>query len=518
MAKAKPDIRHRIAATLGDQVLREAVEAADRYNATVATMREAAGVTIDDDEDQWRRLTGESKRDLTPLTQSRMQELALFLWESNLLANRLIELPLAYLLAEGVRLVADDEIVQEWLDRFWSDPINQMDLKLAKKCRELSLFGEQCYPVFANEFTGQVRLGYLDPALIETVVTDPDNGEQAIGIVTKKDRKGQSKRYRIIVNGPEEELFTARTRQIRDTFDTGECFYFAVNDLSNGKRGRSDLLAHIDWLDAYDQFMFGELERSGFMRAFMWDVTLKGATPEEVKKRAGEITAPRANSVRVHNDNEEWSAESPTLQTADSEAAARLFRNHILGGGTIPEHWYGGASDVNRASGDSMGEPTFKMFVMRQTFIGYMLVTMAQYVIRRRELADTRKEPDLFDPTYAVRVQWPEMVARDTTKYAAALQQVTVAVGMIIDRGLMTEEMGLRMIENISGRLGVEFDAVEELAAARKEAAKKAEDDVFVDPPDEDIDPATGLPIDPNQPPSPALPAGADGGQAANQQ
>lgn len=481
------DIRYRIAATLKDTVLREAIESRDRYNAAVAVYREAAGVTIDDDEDQWRKLTGESKRDLTPLTQARMQELALYLWESNLLANRIVELPLAYLLAEGVKLVAEDEIVQEWLDQFWADPINQMDLKLPKKARELSLFGEQCYPVFVNEFSGRVRLGYLDPSLIETVVTDPDNGEQAIGIVTKRNAKGEARRYKIIVNGPEKELFTARTQAIRGTFDTGECFYFAVNDLSNGKRGRSDLLAQIDWLDAYDQFMFGELERAGHLRAFIWDVTLKNATAEEVAVRAKKITAPRANSVRVHNDSEEWKTETPDLKAGDSAETARLFRNHILGGGTIPEHWYGGASDVNRASGDSMGEPTFKMFIMRQTFLGYMLVTIGQYVIRQRELAESRREPDLFDPVYKITAQFPEMVARDTTKYAAALQQVASALVIALDRGILTEQTALRMLENISGRLGVEFDAAEELAQARKEAEKKAEKDVFTDSPSDDL-------------------------------
>ena len=31
--------------------------------------REAAGVTIDDDEDQWRRLSGDANRDLSPMTQ-----------------------------------------------------------------------------------------------------------------------------------------------------------------------------------------------------------------------------------------------------------------------------------------------------------------------------------------------------------------------------------------------------------------------------------------------------------------
>lgn len=483
MAATEKGLRYQLSRLIGGATFREVEEAAERHNARAAALREAAGITIDDDEDQWRKLTGDSNRDLSPLTQSRMQELALYAWESNLLANRIIELPLGYLLAEGVRLQAENEIVQEWIDRFWLDPINQMDLKLPKKCRELALFGEQCYPAFVNEMNGHVRLGYLDPALIETIVTDPDNGEQKIGIVTRKDQKGRARRYKIIVNGPEEELFTDRTRRIRESFTDGECFYFAVNDLSNGRRGRSDLLAQIDWLDAYDQFLFGELERSAGLRAFMWDVTMKNATQDEVEARAKKISAPKSGSVRVHNDSEEWSAETPSLQAADSSEVARLLRNHILGGATLPEVWYGGGGDVNRAAAAEMGDPTFKMFVMRQTYLGYMLETMGRFQVRMRELKEKRREPDLFDPIYKVTAQWPEMVARDTTKYAAALAQVTTGAVQAIDRGLMTDETAIRIIENISGRLGVEFDAEEEIKKARAQMAKRREDDVFTDLP-----------------------------------
>lgn len=168
------------------------------------TVREAAGKTIDNDEEGWRRLTGDARRDLSSITQTRMQELGVYMWRTNPLANRLIELPVAFLLAEGVTLQVKDEEAQKWLRKFWNDPINNMDIKLPKKVRELALYGEQCYPAFVNEMNGHVRLGYLDPGLIETVVTDPDNIEQPIGVVTKKDRKGIARRYRIIVNGPED--------------------------------------------------------------------------------------------------------------------------------------------------------------------------------------------------------------------------------------------------------------------------------------------------------------------------
>lgn len=452
-----------------------------------AALREAAGTTIDADEDQWRRLSDDTQRDLAPMTQERMIKTALYLWESNLLANRLIELPLAYLLAEGVKLVCADAENQTVLNRFWNDPINSMDLKLVTYVRELAIYGEQCFPAFVNEHNGAVRIGYLDPQLISQVVMDPDNPSQSIGVVTVKDKGGKRRKYRVIALGPE-EIFTERTRAIRATFTDGECFLFQLNKLANGSRGRSDLLAQADWLDGYDALLFGEVDRAAFMRAFVWDVTIKGATPDEVEKRAKQISVPRPGSVRVHNDAEVWEAVSPTLQSHDSEGLARLLRNHMLGGGTIPEYWYGGGGDVNRSTAGEMGEPTFKMLTMRQRFLKHMLEMLGRFAVARASGKDI-EAIDWEDPQWKVDAQFPEITARDTSKYAAALAQVVAAAGAAADRGLITEEKAVQIIAAIAERLGVEIDAKTELEAARIEAARRREADGYVAPP-EDLAPA----------------------------
>ncbi|PCJ88600.1 MAG: hypothetical protein COA54_02465 [Thiotrichaceae bacterium] len=481
MAVVKEDIRTRLANALNDQVLVDVLEAEKSIPSNIVPFREAYGQTIDVDDADWRKLTGDSHRDLAPMTQKRMVDLGVYLWESNMLANRIVELPIAFMLAEGVTVTADDETVSEVIESFWFDPINRMDIKLIKKVRELGLFGEQCWPTFVNEFNGHVRLGYLDPVVIETVVMDPDNPEQPIGVITKKDRKGRARRYRVIVNGNDNDLFTQRTVEIRETFDTGECFYFNVNSLSTSTRGRSDLLPQIDWLDAYEQFLFGELERSSFARAFIWDVTLKNATPEEIKKRAQEIRVPNPGSVRVHNDSEEWRTESPDLGSEDTEKNARTFRNHSLGGASIPEHWFGGGGDVNRATAGEMGEPTFKVMAMRRQFIKYMLCEVITYAIRQSELS-MGGEPDMRDDIYKFEVQFPEMVSKDVSKYATALTQVVMGVAAAITQGLMTKERGLQIIEKITSRLGVEFDAKTELVNALKEAGSEKEEDAFKEP------------------------------------
>lgn len=431
-------------------------------------MREAAGATIDPGEG-WRKLTGDGNRDLAPLTQSRQQELAVYLWRTNPLANRLVELPIAYLLAESITLTVPDGEAQGWIDRFWADPINNMDIKLPKKLRELSIFGEQCWPAFVNEYSGHVRLGYLDPARIETVVPDPDNAEQAIGIVARSARRGGAKlRYRVIINGPE-DVFSRRTQEIRESFTDGDCFYYCVNDLSNAMRGHSDLLHVMDWLDVYDKALYGELERWEAMRAFLWDVTLRGATQEEVDARAAKIDIPTSGGVRVHNDAETWTTESPDLKAADGSEFARLFRNHVLGGLTVPEHWFGGGGDVNRATAGSMDEPTAKIFSLRQRLISFILASVGQYAVNQRYKAIMGELPDPEEDTaYQVSAVCPEMIVKDSTAYAAALQQVVLAVDTAVQRRFLSHEAGVQLICVVASRLGVEVDADAELEKVRE--------------------------------------------------
>lgn len=440
------------------------------------------------DEAGWRRLSGDglsgqNERDLSPMAQDRMQKLAEYLWQSNLIANRLIELPLAYLLAEGVSLQCVDEKHQELLNAFWSDPINNWPLKLEPRVRALSMLGEQCYITHVNDSSGFVRLGYLDPRQINQVVMDPDNPEQPIGVITKKDTRGRYHKYRVVVLGEDSDLFSKRTTEIRaQDFTDGECLLYQLNKFPNGSRGRSDLLGQMDWLDAYDEFLFGELDRIDYLRRFVWDIEIKGADETAVKKFEKEFKPPQANGVFVHNDSVKLEPKSPSLQAADTSQSARLLRNHVLAGGTMPEHWVGGGGDVNRAAAAEMGEPTFKMYTARQAKLKLMLEEIGRFVLwqdaRKRSVA-----PEWSKDEWQVTAVFPELMNKDITKFAAALQQVATAVDQIIERGLLTEETGLKIIADVAQRFGQDFDARTELDKARTQAAERrkqrAKDDAF---------------------------------------
>ncbi|WP_448252908.1 hypothetical protein [Ottowia oryzae] len=475
-------------------------------------MREAASAQ-GADEPGWRRLSGDglstqNERDLSPMAQDRMQKVAEYLWQSNLIANRLVELPLAYLLAEGVTLQCKDEEHQKLLNAFWSDPINNWPLKLTPRVRALGLLGEQCYIANVREGDGFVRLGYLDPRQIATVVTDPGNDEQPIGVVTKRDNRGKQHKYRVMVLGDDADLFSEQTARIRaEDFTDGECLLYQLNKFPNGSRGRSDLLGQIDWLDAYDEFLFNELDRIGYLRAFVWDVTLAGADPQAVKNYEKEFKAPAPNSTFVHNDSVKLEAKSPSLQAAETSESARLLRNHVLGGSTTPEHWFGGGGDVNRAAASEMGEPTFKIYTGRQQFLRLMLEEIGRFVLWRAAQASGTR-PDWSDDKWQVTAVFPELVNRDVTKFAAALASLVSAVVQMIDAGLLTEETALKIVADVAQRFGQDFDAKTELEAARKEAAQRKADrqaeDMFRLPPDTDADADAGAaPTDLNAPGQP---------------
>ncbi|WP_431282714.1 hypothetical protein ACQW02_25455 [Humitalea sp. 24SJ18S-53] len=450
-----------------------------------------------DNDNGWTRLSGRvGERDLMPMDQQRMQELAAYVWEANPLANRMIELPVSFLLGEGVRLEVDATDAQEWLEKFWNHPLNAMDINLVSHVRELAIFGEQCWPVIRNEVTGQVILGKVDPARITAVITDPDNDAVVIGVEARNSRgDGALRTWRVIYAAEEAELFSPATIALREAMD-GDCFFFRINSLSSGVRGRSDLLAAIDHVDAHEQLMFGEVERSVVLRSVSWDVKMTGATQEQIDERARTTPAPSPLSVRFHNEAEEWELLTPTLNSADAGEATRLVRNHVLGGASIPQHWMADGGDVNLATASSMGEPTYKVFTQRQRLWRAILEDVAGYVVRSRLLA-LGVSDRAAEPAYRPRAIFPELTAKDIAKFSTVFGQVVMGAAQAVQANMLSIESAVRLVVTAAAPLGLEVDPLEELGKAAAELARRNEEDAFVDPPLPGIPPAGSTPASP---------------------
>lgn len=442
----------------------------------LARLTEAApaGDQLDPDDHLYRRLTG-SPRDLSPLQQERALQIVTYLFEMNPLARRIVEQTKDFVVGDGFTVTSSVPEIDAVLTTCWTDPITNLAMTQHTKALELGLTGEQIWPVFVNEVSGHVRLGIIDPGDVEHVFHDPENKTIPIGV---RLRGTNGKRYRVIYPAPDLTLFTDTTQALRETFSDGECFYFAVNKLTGMTRGRSDLLCLIDWLDGYDRYLFDSMERAALINAFIWDVILKGADQSKIDAWLTKHgTPPKPGTVRAHNENEVWEAQTPDMKQQDTREGGKLLRNHILGGAGIPVHWFGEGEDSNRASALEMGTPVFRRLVARQHVVKHMLLTVCRYQIQRAiaptpgrrgplaqfEMVTPDEGSDPVPAMETVVLQESAISGRDLQRAATVLLAVAQAVSLAMLNKVMRPETAVRLIAAAANELGVDINPQDEL-------------------------------------------------------
>lgn len=428
----------------------------------------------------WRKLTGDTSRSLSPLKQERMIEIAFWLWENNPLARWIIEIAVSFLLAEGLPYETKNKEIKKVLDDFWHDPLNRMDLYIEKHVRELHLYGELCLTVYVAEQTGKVRLGYVDPVQIEEVVTDPENVKLTIGVILKSQTGIKARQLKTILPEDAEIIISPAARKLREGYTDGECFFFAINNVTNSPRGRSELLTTADWLDAYEQFLFDYADKWLLLNSFVWDVEVNGGNPEEIAKIIGTLSK-KSGSVFGHNEKVKLTASTPDLKAVDAETGGRILRNHILGSHAYPEHWFGGGGNVNMATAVEMGTPAYKMLSAKQRYFKFILEEILRYVISRARKAKYLNVTD--EDARAVTISTPELATKDVAKYAAATQQVSTSLAVAESQGWIDKDTARKVFSIIIGHLGAEIDSTEVKKAVDEEAVAKAHADYLKKPP-----------------------------------
>jgi hypothetical protein len=483
--------------------------------ASVLGLREASALPTDyEDPDlalpgnqnaqNWRRLT-QSPADLSPLTQSRMQDLALHLYDRNPLGKRILELTKDFVVGEGIEVDSSDEAVKEEIDRFWSDGQNDMPARCHAITMELGLYGEQGLTAFVNESSGAVRVTSIDPRNIKSVIPAPGNPDIAFAICIQGS-VGQDDRYLKVIREDDDPTSATYGELIGatpgETFKLGErtvefyqppglpggsrlagCCFVAVNKVQAALRGRSDLLPIADFLDLYDRLVFDEAERMSFLRAFVWDVTVKGnADAADLQRRAAEAGVPPPGSVKFHNESEIWQAISPSLGAQDSQTTADLILSLIATGAGLPKTWLSGTLDVNRATAQELDQPAIKHLGTRQEVVITFLRRVVRFALDTAARAGAIKRPadgEQWDFTISA----PEMSNRDMGKAASALQTTVQALGMADLNGWIDDETAQQAVVLGLGQLGLEVNLEEMQKRIEEQKAEDAKNDLYEYPP-----------------------------------
>ena len=419
---------------------------------------------FDPNNEGYRRLSGGAGadqarlHDFTALAQDTMLELAYYLYDTSGLVKRFVRDTKNFVLGEGLTLSVknDDEkgSAAAVMDRFWNDPMNQMDIRLEQRIEFLGLLGEQCWPVMVNPHNGHVWLTYADPVNIDTVHLVRNFPEMAAAVKMK----GSGARV-----GRTMSVIRPATDPRKSDYGrmTGECFYIAINKPPNSPRGRSDLIHLFDFLNAFEEGLFDELDRLKGIKSFIWDVTVNGADQPQCDEYARQWKTPKSNSIRVHNEQVTWKAVAPTLNQHDNKALFDLMKTYVSACMNRPDSWLGSGGKAYQKEADLMGEPTFKDLGSRQRFVKYVVENILRFVLDQAILAGTLKE-DPKKPFVPV-VNFPEMTVKDTHKIVTALVSLVQALALASQNNWISDEKAAEVFASVCGQVGIEIDAAEEI-------------------------------------------------------
>lgn len=440
---------------------------------------------VDPDEGRWRGLY-HSRRDLTPIDQDRLIDIAYYLAFQNPLGSRIHQITRDFVIGEGCTIEAEDkDIIQPILDEFWNDPVNNMDEFQFELVDFLGVTGELLLPTYVAQTTGQTRLGWVDPVEVQWVIRDLMNRRIMQRVVMKPKPialagyadvfgdyfSDQSWKSVYTVSNIDTDMHS-------DMFGlrNGDLLFYRINCAPDGTRGRSDYEPVADMLDAYDQATFTALERAGFLMSFIWDVKLTGMSEPEIDKWLTKQQSPKPGSIRAHNENAEWSAETPSLQSADLSELVKTIRQQVLGSRGLSDFFFGITEGSNRASSENLELPLVKGLASRQRKVKAVFRDMCDYAIDQAIYAKPLLRRRIIDGTIkrGFEVNMPEISIRDLSKIATMIAPMTAALDWAESKQIIKKETEARVFSTLIAQMGIEYDPTQEMEEAEAAAEEAA--------------------------------------------
>ena len=388
----------------------------------------AATGSIDDKENiGWTPLTSPT-RSLPAYSQDRMFNVASYLYRSNPVALRIIELNAAFVVGDGVFIKAKDPDVDAVIQKFWYNRRNKWRRLLSERVKTLSLYGEAVYPAYVNPVDGSVILGAVFPGIIERVLPNPRNTFEAESIITKQGQGFTIQNGQLIeVPVPLQQLQVIKqdVNVGSESFglDAGDTFYFAINKPLDTLRGISDLYSIADWLDIYDAFLFNRAERQKGMSAYLWDVTLEGASPEEIDKyltnQLLQESKSRTGRIIAHNEKVKRQAIAPDLKADDAASDARSFMAMIWSGTGFSSQAFGDPGNTGRQNASDMNEWVYKTLSARQLVWRNNILDILDFVIDQAILHNELKSRSV---NRFIEIFMPKISMRDLQRLTQALR------------------------------------------------------------------------------------------------
>jgi hypothetical protein len=377
--------------------------------------------------------SGFGENEILDSIRSRMFKAVYDLHLKNPFAKRLLEITRDFAVGDGLQYECEDKEIKQLVDRFWQNPVNNLEIELNKIIYDLGLWGEIVLKMDVNPMNGFVKISYLDPTRIKDVIINKDNIKDIDSLVFSSGNGLEEKKYKVI-------------RENENGLLEGDVFYYRVNNLTNQVRGLSDLLPLVDWLDALDKFLFSSIERSALLNAFVYHIQWTGLTKEEVREQVKKFGQIKPGSIHHTNENVKITAITPDIKAADTSELARVLKNFILGSAGFPEHWFGDGGYTNLATAKEMGLPTFQKLKERQTHVLKIVKNLIKFQIDQAYKCGRIS----FDPDNRPKVTIRSIDVKENgmEEFTSSLVHMVNFVKTAVENELLDKETGKKIIQS----------------------------------------------------------------------
>jgi len=370
-------------------------------------------------------------------------------WRLNPLARRIVELTTQYVVGAGITINCKHEATLAFINAFWQDRLNRMEVRTFELCDELTRSGN-LFVLLSTDAAGMSYVRCIPAYDIEAIESRPNDVEQprlfhhkasalqrAAGSSTDDLDPAPYRAYDLDTDGPDENgAFSPVVLQ------------YTINRPVGGQWGESDLAPSLKWLSRYAAWLEDRARLNRFRNAFLFVVKSRFASETERAARQAALAAnpPAPGSILVTDESEEWSVISPELAATDANTDGLALKKMIAAGSGIPMHFLAEPEGTNRTTAESAGGPTYRHFEQRQKYFLWIMQDILRVAVNRRSLVDRH-----VSRKAAIEVRGADISARDNVSLAMAANNIQAVLAELRRRGLIDNDEFLRVIYRFCG-------------------------------------------------------------------
>lgn len=352
-------------------------------------------------------------------------------WRVQPLARRIVKILTAFTIGAGFAIKSSHKETQEFLNTWWSHPLNNFDEQLPEWMDERTRSGN----IFALASVDAAGMTYWRPIpadQIKEIVCKDNDIRQEVRYIPQDMEAAPWEAY-----DPEKE-------------QTSFVVHHAIDRPVGVAWGEPPLAPLLPWIGRYSAWLEDRVRLNRFRNAFMYVVRGQFTDSEKKKQRQAELNAnpPQPGSILVTDTSEDWGILSANLDAFDATLDGQSIKTHIAAGIGFPMHWFSEGESSTRTTAEAAGTPTFKSLEQEQTSFVRFLVRIAQISTSIRSKYDEK-----INPKEKIEISKPDITERDNAALSLAVSRIYPAIVDLFDRDGMPEAEVLRLVYRAAGEV-----------------------------------------------------------------